>query len=301
MLDSQSGYEQPSYDWNTSLDLSALDGLDLSGLDSTGQESDYWPTYDSSELSPEQYAEITGPATTQELISWLEESGLPMDQQIAYLQQLKVANGLVDPDAYDSNSPVVNPDEQKVSAKTTYDTLLKSYLKDQAAKQLQAKQRYDNSGLSKAIAGLMAAGSLAQAFKKNNYPTATARKNMGRVSNLKFSGTPNTSKTFAKGGAVGGKGGLLSMAEQMLMQLANEKGLIKGSGGGQDDVVDIKAAPGEYVMDAEVVSSLGDGNNEEGARKLDEMRMNIRKHKRQGGLASIPAKAKKPEQYLKGK
>ena len=54
-------------------------------------------------------------------------------------------------------------------------------------------------------------------------------------------------------------------------------------------------------MDAEVVSMLGDGNNKAGAKKLDEMRYNIRKHKRSGGLAQIAEKAKKPEQYMKGK
>ena len=52
-------------------------------------------------------------------------------------------------------------------------------------------------------------------------------------------------------------------------------------------------------MDAEIVSALGDGNNEEGARKLDQMRVNVRKHKRTGGLTSIPPKAKAPEQYMK--
>jgi len=78
-------------------------------------------------------------------------------------------------------------------------------------------------------------------------------------------------------------------------------GFLQGSAGGQDDVVDIKAAPGEYVFDAEVVSALGDGNSEAGAAKLDQMRHNIRAHKRSGGLSQIPPRAKSTEQYLKGK
>lgn len=115
---------------------------------------------------------------------------------------------------------------------------------------------------------------------------------------------------YAKGGSVELPtqvlGGLLPMtlkvAEHMMnMGRGRHAGLIGGRDGGQDDVVDIKAAPGEYVLDAEIVSAIGDGNTENGARKLDKMRYNIRKHKRSGGLTAIPPKARSPEQYLKGK
>jgi len=70
--------------------------------------------------------------------------------------------------------------------------------------------------------------------------------------------------------------------------------------GGQDDVVKALLAPGEYVFDAEIVSALGDGSTEAGAKKLDQFRKNIRKHKRTGGLSSIPPRAKPVEKYLKG-
>jgi hypothetical protein len=70
--------------------------------------------------------------------------------------------------------------------------------------------------------------------------------------------------------------------------------------GGQDDVVKALLAPGEYVFDAEIVSALGDGSTDAGAKKLDQFRKNIRQHKRTGGLASIPPRAKPVEQYLKG-
>jgi hypothetical protein len=80
-----------------------------------------------------------------------------------------------------------------------------------------------------------------------------------------------------------------------------QKGVVKGSDGGQADTVDISVSPGEYIIDAEVVSMLGDGNTDAGAKKLDKMRENIRGHKRTGGLASIAAKAKNPEQYLRSK
>lgn len=118
---------------------------------------------------------------------------------------------------------------------------------------------------------------------------------------------------YAKGGTVhklpaSVTGGLLPLtlkiAEHMLSSGSEEesypRGLIGGEEGGQDDVVDIKAAPGEYIIDAEIVSALGDGNNANGAKKLDKMRYNIRKHKRSGGLTAIPPKARSPELYLKG-
>ncbi len=69
--------------------------------------------------------------------------------------------------------------------------------------------------------------------------------------------------------------------------------------GGQDDVVPAILAPGEYVMDAEIVSALGDGNNETGAKKLDQFRKNVRAHKRGGGLSEIAPKAREIEAYLK--
>lgn len=171
---------------------------------------------------------------------------------------------------------------------------------EQYNKQAAAKEAYQNSGTGKALAGLEGALAVAQALTgKNKGATTTARGNQGQAFSPTYVGSSTPKTLYAKGGAIEGKGGLLSLAEQMAYQLAHSKGLIQGEGGGQDDVVDVKAAPGEYVMDAEIVSALGDGNNEEGARKLDQMRVNIRKHKRTGGLTSIPPKAKAPEQYMK--
>ena len=60
---------------------------------------------------------------------------------------------------------------------------------------------------------------------------------------------------------------------------AQTQGIIEGFGGGMDDFVQgvagnqnrIAASPGEYIVPADVVSQLGDGNSEEGSRKLDGM------------------------------
>lgn len=75
---------------------------------------------------------------------------------------------------------------------------------------------------------------------------------------------------------------------------------VQGAGGGQDDLIPAKLADGEYVFDAEIVAALGDGSNKEGARKLDEFREAIRKHKRSGSTKTIPPKAKSPLAYMKG-
>lgn len=76
--------------------------------------------------------------------------------------------------------------------------------------------------------------------------------------------------------------------------------LVHGKGGGQEDLVHAKLSPGEYVMDADTVASLGDGNNAHGAKVLDAWREELRAHKRSADSDSIPPQAKAPSHYLKG-
>ena len=75
---------------------------------------------------------------------------------------------------------------------------------------------------------------------------------------------------------------------------------VQGGSPGQADDVNARLSHGEYIMDADVVSALGDGNTEAGAQRLDEMREAIRRHKRSAPNDSIPPPAKSPLQYLKG-
>lgn len=75
--------------------------------------------------------------------------------------------------------------------------------------------------------------------------------------------------------------------------------LVAGNGGGQDDLVHAKLSPGEYVMDADTVASLGDGNNAHGAKVLDAWREELRNHKRSANSNAIPPKANSPSSYLK--
>ena len=80
-----------------------------------------------------------------------------------------------------------------------------------------------------------------------------------------------------------------------------EQGFVGGGeGGGQDDMVEARLSPGEYVFDAESVSMLGDGDNAAGARKLDELRMAMREHKRSASPDEIAPKSLGPLSYLNG-
>lgn len=76
--------------------------------------------------------------------------------------------------------------------------------------------------------------------------------------------------------------------------------LVRGPGDGQSDDIDAKLADGEYVFDADAVSALGNGSNEAGAKKLDEMRQNLRAHKRAAPANKIPPPAKSPADYMNG-
>lgn len=75
-----------------------------------------------------------------------------------------------------------------------------------------------------------------------------------------------------------------------------------GQGDGRSDHVEARLSPGEFVVDAESVSMLGNGDNAAGARKLEEMRRGVRKQK---GKALVKGKfspdAKSPETYMRGK
>lgn len=69
-----------------------------------------------------------------------------------------------------------------------------------------------------------------------------------------------------------------------------------GSSCGQDDQVHAILSDGEFVIPADVVAHLGDGNNNAGAKKLDEMIKNIRKSK--GCKSGLPPKAKCIDCYM---
>jgi hypothetical protein len=76
---------------------------------------------------------------------------------------------------------------------------------------------------------------------------------------------------------------------------------VNGAGTGRSDDIPAVLSDGEYVIDAETVALLGDGSNKAGAKKLDELRVKVRKHKGQKlAKGRFSANAKKPEAYLSG-
>lgn len=168
-----------------------------------------------------------------------------------------------------------------------------------AAKQAQQQGASPVKGALKAaeMAALMY-----QAMKKKNGITMTSRANTGQQIPMQTQRAQAPRTMYAKGGEIlpqNVKGGLLPVALQ-LAQLLQSKGLIDGHEGGQEDVVDVKAAPGEYVFDADTVAALGDGNTAAGAKHLDEARKAIRSHKRSAGNDKIPPKSKGLAAYMKG-
>ena len=100
---------------------------------------------------------------------------------------------------------------------------------------------------------------------------------------------------MARGGPTGALGALKPQAPA-----DPSANLVQGQGGGQDDNVPAVLSPGEYVWDADTVSAIGDGNNDEGARRLDQVRERIRAKKRAAPASKIPPKTGRLENYMQG-
>jgi len=77
------------------------------------------------------------------------------------------------------------------------------------------------------------------------------------------------------------------LREQVLQGVVPEaqtQGLIEGEGGGMDDQIQgmigdqqrVAVSPGEFIVPADVVSGLGDGDTDAGADELDAMMNRVR-------------------------
>lgn len=83
---------------------------------------------------------------------------------------------------------------------------------------------------------------------------------------------------------------------------AAEGRYVKGGGTGTSDSIPAVLSDGEYVIDAQTVSMLGDGSSDAGAKKLDDMRKEVRKHKGSAlSKGKFAPEAKAPLSYMKGK
>ena len=97
---------------------------------------------------------------------------------------------------------------------------------------------------------------------------------------------------MAEGGAFAAKRGGQSQRTEFA---------VNGPGTGRSDDIPAVLSDGEYVIDAETVALLGDGSSKAGAKKLDDLRVKVRKHKGQKlAKGRFSANAKKPEAYLSG-
>lgn len=97
---------------------------------------------------------------------------------------------------------------------------------------------------------------------------------------------------FARGGALEAKRGGSSERTEFA---------VNGPGTGRSDDIPAVLSDGEYVIDAETVALLGDGSSKAGAKKLDDLRVKVRKHKgKKLAKGRFSANAKKPEAYLSG-
>jgi hypothetical protein len=73
---------------------------------------------------------------------------------------------------------------------------------------------------------------------------------------------------------------------------------VTGKGDGTSDSIPAMLANGEFVIPADVVSSLGNGSNDSGAKVLDEFLKTIREHKRAADAKHLPPDSKGPLGYL---
>lgn len=132
-------------------------------------------------------------------------------------------------------------------------------------------------------------------YIKSNSPEEYRKKGrwLNYYNNPDFSGEP---LVMNKGGQAKSQG-LFEIEE---MEYPSGLGrYIAGETKGQDDKIPAVLSDGEFVIPADVVSDLGDGNNEAGAKELYKFMSNIRKHKR-GGKVNLPPKTKSLVSYMRG-
>ena len=157
------------------------------------------------------------------------------------------------------------------------------------------------SGLMKAAPLLLAASALT---KKNEAPSQGWSKNdpnAQHLSDVKFNRAQTNYTVSPTYGQTGGETTFFSDNALPTVPKYSHGNYVKGGGTGTSDDIPAKLSDGEYVIDAQTVSMLGDGSSDAGAKKLDHMRKEIRKQK---GAALSQGKfapnAKNPLSYLKG-
>jgi hypothetical protein len=100
----------------------------------------------------------------------------------------------------------------------------------------------------------------------------------------------------ADGGAIPEGHNPQFFSEGGLNSLGNK--FVTGSGDGTSDSVPAMLANGEFVIPADVVSGLGNGSNDAGAKVLDSFLATVRAHKQKHDAKHLPPDSKGPLAYL---
>lgn len=191
--------------------------------------------------------------------------------------------------------PVVMPPGEDVGAPTT---------SEPAKKPLDWK---DAIPLVGALLGGASGGSGGTSFTGPTYAAGTAPGQPGSLADI-FRGTlPTTNLNMTPRDMSGtdweryGYGPEKSFFTNVPQRFAHGGYAVKGVGTGRSDEIEARLSDGEYVVDAETVALLGDGSSKAGARKLDELRVKVRKAKGKDlAKGKFSVKALPPERYMRG-
>lgn len=166
----------------------------------------------------------------------------------------------------------------------------------------KASQDYELSGLPH-----MAAGSSTNSYNISDLGNSDSKYNPFAVDRFSYI-KPGLTQSNTRYDLVGLPGYLLSRKEGGSIpeghnpEFFSEGGLnnryVKGRGDGTSDSIPAMLASGEFVIPADVVSGLGNGDNDAGAKVLDEFLKTIRQHKRRADVRKLPPDSKGPLGYL---
>lgn len=152
-------------------------------------------------------------------------------------------------------------------------------------------------------AAALAGGSSKQATQATPVSTgeSTDKNFTTRLSDVPFNRTRNENVNVGTRYGMGPEQEFFSNNELPKVVTASAGRYVRGGGTGVSDSIPARLSDGEYVIDAQTVSMIGDGSSDAGAKKLDALREQIR---RQKGSALAKGKfapnAKSPLSYLKG-
>ena len=130
------------------------------------------------------------------------------------------------------------------------------------------------------------------------YKASGGRINLPQFQSLNNYIDHNFDSNYAPPMAKGGQAGGLDHVPEFYSEGGLKHRYVKGRGDGTSDDVPAMLANGEFVIPADVVSGLGNGSNDSGAKILDEFLKVIRRDKRAASPDKLPADSKGPQAYL---